>query len=141
MIMIMTPYRVSSPYFLFRHDIKISIFKFNTIKFHIITLSIKPTSPMTTMQKPESWLCSHLTGLHISWTLCSLTSYAGGDSKDIWIQMFWRNVYLATEYMPKGIIYSSNFITFSFQFCSSHLKCNDKYRYGTYVLPGKKHAS
>lgn len=34
-------------------------------------------------------------------SLCSSIPYVRGNSKDIWIQIFWRNVYLATEYMLK----------------------------------------
>lgn len=139
-VMIMAHYRISYPYFLFRYDIKVTIFNLKGIKIHIITINTDPSLQMTTMQKSESWLCSNLTGSQHFLHLYSLTSCARGNSKDIWIQIFWRNVYLATEYMLKGIIYSSSFITFSLQFCSSHLKCNDKYRYGTYLLPGKKHA-
>lgn len=134
--MIMTHYRISFPYFLFRYDMKI-IFNLKGIRIHIITINIEPSLQMTTMKKSASWFCSNLTGSQRFLNLLSLTPYARGNSKDIWIQIFWRNVYLATEYMLKGIIYSSTFITFSLQFSSSYLKCNDKYRYGTYLLPGK----
>lgn len=49
----MTHYRISSPYFFFRYDINVTIFKLKGIKIHIVTI-IEPSLQMTTMKKSAS---------------------------------------------------------------------------------------
>lgn len=103
-LIMMTHYRVSFPYFLYRYVLKITTLNLKGGNIHTITTNTEPRWQLMTMQKPGSWWCTNLIGPRPFLNLRSLTPHARGNSNDIWIPIFWRNVYLATEYKLKGAI-------------------------------------
>lgn len=77
------------------------MFNLKGIKIHIVTINIGYNLQMHPERKPVSSLCSTLTLAFQSQSLRSSIPYVTENSKDIWIPILWRNVYLATEYMLK----------------------------------------